>query len=597
MTELTINTDVTMGGTGGSLLANRFRVLRQLGQGGMGSVWLAEDSELNNRQVAIKMLPSILLSNKRAYNQIRTEALLSLKLTHPNIATLRSFEENKGNPFLVIDYIEGQTLDDYLADKSKLSESETIELLRPIADALDYAHSKGVVHRDIKPGNVMISVDRTPYILDFGVAREMQETLTRVTGRNSSGTLMYMSPEQLHGAAPSVAQDVYSFAAMAYECIVGTPPFSRGQIEYQIEHDTPIPLPEHIGIARNIEAGLAKDCAKRPCNCAHVLGGEVVKPNAESMQVSISGQEPSIDSEYERTQAEIRRYEAILAQREAEKRAKLEANKKQKELREAKERLQQLRRQAGEFGCEDNEAGASRVVKLKCFDNLEFELVYCPPGSFIMSSGSRFNQNNRDEPAHNVILTRGFWIGRYPVTQRQWKVIMGNEGGGFLGLGRKSRFAGDDRPMENVTWDESVEFTRRISGDVPGKFRLPTEAEWEYACRAGNEGNVPGSEIADSSAWYARNSGGCTHPIGKRSPNAWGIHDMHGNVWEWCADWFAPYTAEDQDDPKGPRTGVSKVLRGGGWGSKLEFCQCVSRISNRPGNKGADIGFRICIDA
>jgi len=270
----TINADVTVGGSKGTLLANRYRVVRQLGQGGMGSVWLAADTQLNNREVAIKMLPSILVSNKRAYNQLKAEALVSLRLTHPNIAAVRAFEENGGNPFLVVDYIEGQTLDDYLVDKGKFSEEEIVDLLGPIASALDYAHGEGVVHRDVKPGNVMIRKDGHPFILDFGIAREIQETMTRVTGKLSSGTLMYMSPEQLHGAAPKPAQDVYSFAAMAYECLRGAPPFSRGQIEYQIEHDMPVPLDKQVvKCGPGIMAGLAKDPNDRPANCADVLTG------------------------------------------------------------------------------------------------------------------------------------------------------------------------------------------------------------------------------------------------------------------------------------------------------------------------------------
>ena len=226
MTYDTINDAATMQcGGAGALLAGRYRIVRQLGQGGMGSVWLAEDTQLDGKQFAIKMLPSILLSNKRAYRQLKGEAIVSMRLTHPNIVTLRAFEENNGNPFLVMDYIDGQTLDDYLAENGKLSEDEVIRVLRPIAAALDYAHGEGVVHRDVKPANVIIRKDGHPFILDFGVAREIQETLTRVTGKLSSGTLLYMSPEQLNGAQPKKEQDIYSFAAMTYECLSGNPPF------------------------------------------------------------------------------------------------------------------------------------------------------------------------------------------------------------------------------------------------------------------------------------------------------------------------------------------------------------------------------------
>ena len=291
----TINDAVTRAGGAGALLAGRYRIVRQLGQGGMGSVWLAEDTQLDNKLFAIKMLPSILVSNKRAYRQLKDEALVAMQLVHPNIVQIRAFEENDGNPFLVMDYVDGQTLDDYLAEHAHpLGEAasrrftgttgilpvDVLRILRPIATALDYAHSKGVVHRDVKPGNVMIAKDGTPYILDFGIAREIQETMTRVTGKLSSGTLLYMSPEQLMGEPPKPAQDIYSFAAMAYECLKGEPPFSHGQIEFQIMNKRPAPLAtdaltgKAAILAAGVMSGLAKRPEDRPATCVAVLEGK-----------------------------------------------------------------------------------------------------------------------------------------------------------------------------------------------------------------------------------------------------------------------------------------------------------------------------------
>ena len=301
MNENTINNDVTMDGRA-SILASRYCIIKQLGAGGMGSVWLAEDTQLDDKLFAIKMLPSILVANKRAYAQLKSEALVAMKLTHPNIVTLRAFEENNGNPFLVMDYIDGETLDDWLEDKSQnsgrasvlasrsqgaeISEDEIVRLLKPIAEALDYAHTEGVVHRDIKPANVMIRKDGRPFIMDFGIAREIQETMTRVTGRMSSGTLMYMSPEQLNGDIPKREQDIYSFAAMTYECLKGEPPFCRGNIEYQIMNKDPESLPNDIAIASSVMAALAKKPEDRPKTCADVL-----KVNSNTLQSSSKNRE------------------------------------------------------------------------------------------------------------------------------------------------------------------------------------------------------------------------------------------------------------------------------------------------------------------
>ena len=279
MTFDTINNAVTMPGNGkDALLADRYRIVRQLGQGGMGSVWLVEDTQLDGMPFAVKMLPSILVSNKRAYRQLKDEARVAMKLTHPNIVTLRAFEENGGNPFLVMDYVDGQTLDDYLAEQcgaTGIPEADVIRILRPIAAALDYAHEQGVVHRDVKPTNVLIRKDGHPFILDFGIAREVQETMTRMTGALSSGTLPYMSPEQLRGARPTARQDVYSFAAMAYECLAGEPPFSRGQIEFQILNEKPAPLPGGSQLVASVMLGLAKEPENRLATCNAVLGDAV----------------------------------------------------------------------------------------------------------------------------------------------------------------------------------------------------------------------------------------------------------------------------------------------------------------------------------
>jgi len=251
------------------LLAGRFRVVKRLGDGGMGSVWLAEDQQLDGKKVAVKMLPSVLASNQRAIRQLKDEALVAMKLTHPNIVTLRAFEENNGNPFLVMDYVDGQTLGDILAARGPFPVEEVKRLLGPVAAALDYAHGIGVVHRDVKPANVMIRNDGMPFILDFGIAREVKESMTLVTGHSPVGTPLYMPPEQIQGAPPRIEQDIYSFAAMAYECVKGEPPFRRGQVEYQILNVNAEPLDSPL--SSGIMKGLAKNPADRPRTCMDVL--------------------------------------------------------------------------------------------------------------------------------------------------------------------------------------------------------------------------------------------------------------------------------------------------------------------------------------
>lgn len=268
-----LDSQVTYDGSQETILAGRYRVIRELGRGGMGAVYLAEDQKLRDRKVAIKMPPAVLARNKRAVESMRSEALTAIELTHPHVVTLRAFEETDEAVFLVMDYVDGDTLDRCLVESERLSEAEVLRIFRPVAEALDYAHGQRIVHRDIKPSNIMIATDGKPYIMDFGIARQMKDKMTQVTGRTPSGTLPYMSPEQLMGESPSVAQDIYSLAATMYECLAGHPPFHRGQIDYQIMNREPEPPgPLDSPVVRGIMQALAKEPGQRPNSCAALVG-------------------------------------------------------------------------------------------------------------------------------------------------------------------------------------------------------------------------------------------------------------------------------------------------------------------------------------
>ncbi len=221
-------------------------------------------------------------------------------------------------------------------------------------------------------------------------------------------------------------------------------------------------------------------------------------------------------------------------------------------------------------------------------NSIGMEFVLILAGEFLMGSTDGWHT---EKPAHKVRISRPFYLGKYEVTQRQWKAVMGNN---------PSRFKGDDRPVEKVSWKDVQAFIRKLNArEGEGTSYLPTEAEWEYAARAGTTtaysfGNDP--EQLGKYAWYRSNSGFGPHPVGQLKPNAWGLYDMHGNVWEWVADrWHNNYkTAPNDgrawtDDPRG----ASWVIRGGGWSYDAQNCRAAIRSSLAPVNRDYDLGFRL----
>jgi uncharacterized protein (TIGR02996 family) len=222
--------------------------------------------------------------------------------------------------------------------------------------------------------------------------------------------------------------------------------------------------------------------------------------------------------------------------------------------------------------------------------DVELRLAYIPPGSFLMGSD---NGASNEKPVHEVRLTKGFWLGVTPVTQEQWQAIMGNNPSFF-------KFLGPQNPVEQVSWDEAVQFCKAVQQKCGIELRLPTEAEWEYACRAGTttdyySGNGEGA--LRQVGWFDGNAG-VSKPVGQLIANAWNIHDLHGNVWEWCSDftdWYGDsyYAQSSKDDPQGPTSGSYRVHRGGGCCDAAESCRSAFRYWYSPDYRNGLIGFRL----
>ncbi len=220
-------------------------------------------------------------------------------------------------------------------------------------------------------------------------------------------------------------------------------------------------------------------------------------------------------------------------------------------------------------------------------NSVGMDFVLIPAGEFHMGSE---NGRKGEKPVHLVRISRSFYLGKCPITQAQWQAVMRENPSHFI--------SDPNRPVESISWYEAQAFLQQLGDQEIQSYRLPTEAEWEYAARAGATtaycfGDDPG-RLSDY-GWYDRSSGKITHPVGRLKPNAWGLHDIHGNVWEWVQDWYdeAYYQGSPMDDPKGPEKTNSKVIRGGGWHNLPGSLRVSARLENDPSNRFDGVGFRI----
>ena len=234
-------------------------------------------------------------------------------------------------------------------------------------------------------------------------------------------------------------------------------------------------------------------------------------------------------------------------------------------------------------------------------DVASLNMIWVEPGSFGMGSPENEIGRSNDEKLHQVILTKGYWLGMSEVTQGQYKTVTGENPSGTQGM---------ELPVEKVTWFEAISFCtkinelEKIAGRLPEgyEYSLPTEAQWEYACRAGtstplNSGKELSPNNMDEVGWYQGNSYLQTHPVETKQKNFWGFYDMHGNAWEWCRDWYSSTYYEDavMVDPKGPETGARRVLRGGSWSESMEDCRSAVRYYFNPNERANYAGFRLAL--
>ncbi len=539
----------------------RYRIDRRLGAGGMGAVYLAYDTHLD-RTVALKVPHRQDAQDAEVRGRFLREARALAQFHHPNFCPIFDAGEVDGIPYLTMRYIEGRTL----SVGQPWDQREAAELARRLAVALAALHAKGIIHRDLKPANVMVEDGGGLILMDFGLARRLEGGIDPTITRANAilGTPSYMSPEQARGKAVDHRSDVYSLGVILYQLLTGRLPFVADTVLAVLvliaTEDPEPPSTLRPGLDPRLEAICRKSMAKKP------------------------------DDRH----ASMEKFAGALAAFLAG--ANTPPPKPRDELPHAEPPPPQ-----------------PKVDKSPITNTLGMKLVLIPAGEFDMGSdasdpGALPNEQVAGKK-HRVRITRPFYLGTTEVTQGQYRAVTDANPSFFKGS--------DDLPVEQVSWLDAIRFCNalstkegltpfyRIEGDDvsvpdwkgPG-YRLPTEAEWEYACRAGPGGAGAygfGDDAAQLGrhAWYKANSEGKIHPVGQKVPNAWGLFDMHGNVWEWCWDRFGAYEAGPVVDPVGPSDGSDRVIRGGSWSHAAESCRAAFRFRNSPTRTNYNLGLRL----
>ena len=598
-----------------------------IGQGGMACVYLALHKTLN-RKVAIKVMNRQQGTDSEFSDRFLREARIVANLSHPNIITIHDVGEHDGHNYLVMELLPGGKT---LADKIKagVDAQYALSIVRQVAIALKAAHENNIVHRDIKPDNVMFRADGSVVLMDFGVARSVDSSATQMTQAGLIiGTPQYISPEQAQSENVGPYSDIYSLGVVFYEMLMGKVPYTADTPISLVYKHVSAPVPDLTGDFAVYQPLLNRMMAKvreqRYSNCDDIVadidsieaGKPVVHPtqilSTEDINKSIAASESlTIVGDISADQVK-----AIGKEKANEKNGGKQTVVKQAE----KNGTQPV----SELSLKDIETGKSKksgikshsllwitlgllivggiyifvdidMGKIKTLVGLDAGPVYSkvgrlisiPEGSFKMGNG---NSDSSESPVHTVHIN-GFMLGETEVTQKQWQLVMGSATSYFKGC--------DNCPVESVSWNDVQSFFKKLNKQTGLHFRLPSEAEWEYACRsAGKDEKYCGGGDESKLAWYGDNSDERTHPVAQKQANGLGLYDMSGNVWEWTQDcWHDSYDGAPTYGQAWARgTCAQRVFRGGSWIGVAGGLSSTGRLGSSPAKGSRNLGFRVAQD-
>ncbi len=581
-----------------------------IGVGGMGVVYLVQHKILDTYH-ALKILTAESLGHDQVnVERFIREAKFTYRLKHPNLIDVYDvgYDESTDSYYIIMDYMPGGSLHDLLRKVGRVPLANALQIVTQMAQALCVAYDHEIVHRDIKPDNILFTATGDAKLADLGVAKFTGSHLITVTmgGAGPVGTPTYIPIEQLRDSRTVDSRaDIYSLGVVFYEMLTGIKPYGEGamyEVLSRVMEGGPFPdiltycpdLPEAVvALVRDMTARNREDRIATPHDLLVRLSQIHLTERPQMLPIRVTNTHLKITSAQDNFGGKGNKTSFPHLIRRMRK-------KWLAFVLWACGGLLALGLAGGLFAflatptvVREQDLPAS--VSIPLAPSVILDLVKVPHGTFKMGTPDHIATRDSDEHYHTVTITKDFYIGKYEVTQAQYEAVMG--------YNPSRHEKGGNYPVERVEWQEARVFckhlNRQFRDKIPAGFQfdLPTEAEWEYAARGcGNEFRCAyaGSEDVNAVAWYAGNTRQ-TNPVGAKAPNELGLYDMSGNVSEWCRDWFAAdYYQENQVDPSGPLQGAWHVIRGGAWYHAANNQRVADRYYATP-KSAPTIGFRVVL--
>lgn len=598
----------------------KFDILEELGHGGFGTVYKARDLVLD-RIVAIKVLHPNLVNDPLFLSRFKQEAQIAAQIEHANLVPIYDFGETDGHFFIVMGFMPGGSLKELLMKEGPLKKERALEILDQIGMGLAYAHKKGVIHRDLKPANILFDDEGVARISDMGFAKLLHSESSGSMSNSGGlvGTPAYIAPEVWKDASATMAVDVYSAACILVEMLSGKPLFDGDSTpSVMLKHFEPLKLPGNLpdGWKPIIENALEKDpnqrtsCTEEIVRSLRAVDDGIFDPTTKNKKKEHQKKHKTKKAEDHKistlTLAGIPliilialyfvfRSGVFTPQPRPTATTQPQLTQTFVAVVEMQNSTEVAASPQPSPTAEPSPIPTLGIGSVLIRERDNMEMVYVPEGSFEMGS----EKGQQDEKPVRQIYLDSYWIDKHEVTNAQYALCVEDIGCTepvHTNSYSQSQYFNNptfgNYPVIYITWEQARDYCEWAGGD------LPTEAQWEKAAR-GTDGRIyPWGNTAPDTRKANYGEGNDTMVVGSYPDSAspYGALDMAGNAWEWVRDWYWTYDASETENPAGPDSGISRVLRGGWWDTQTKFLRTSYRVSGIPTTTYYNYGVR-CVQS